>query len=93
MNRENGGRGLKEGGVYHHDPDPRRVLRHQEGEWRLGCPVEYHKQGVHSILMKIQIISLNNQHKENMMKKINFWSTKITSYTWGPLKNEVPLNE
>ena len=39
-----GGCGLKEGGVDHHDPDP----QDQEGEWRLGCLVEHHTQGVHS---------------------------------------------
>ena len=50
---------MKEGGVYHHDPDPRTVLRHKEGEWRLGCPVEHHKQGVHS-----NIKDLNKALKE-----------------------------
>ena len=60
---------MKEGGVYHHDPDPRRDLRHKEGEWRLGCPVEHHKQGVHSTTMTNQIIPLKNQYKHDMMKK------------------------
>ena len=30
-----------------------------EGEWRLGCPVEHHKQGVHS-----NIKDLNGRFKE-----------------------------
>ena len=55
---------MKEGGVYHHDPDPP-----QEGEWRLGCPVEHHKQGVHSTTMTNQIVSMKNQYKDDMKKK------------------------
>ena len=47
-----------------------------EGEWRLGCPVEHHKQGVHSnikdlnkALKEVQIAPKKGQKSFNRSKR------------------------
>ena len=39
-----------------------------EGEWRLGCPVEHHKQGVHSNSKELNRVPKRNR---NTLKKNN----------------------
>ena len=38
-----------------------RNIQQMEGEWRLGCPVEHHYQGVHS---KKYNVNCTNEHKK-----------------------------
>ena len=37
---------------------------------RLGCPVEHHKQGVHSKTMANQMIPMKKQHVDDMNEEI-----------------------
>ena len=67
---------MKEGGVYHHDPDPR-----MEGEWRLGCPVQHHTQGVHS-----KKDNTNNPQRSNNMGYIKGKYSYELYYSSGVLK-------
>ena len=48
-----------------------------EGEWRLGCPVEHHKQGVHSnikdlngALKEVQIAQKRTEEFQQIYKKV-----------------------
>ena len=48
-----------------------------EGEWRLGCPVEHHKQGVHSnikdlngALKEVQIAQKRTEEFQQIFKKV-----------------------